>query len=370
MKKPMIYAALAVLAAVALMIVLIVAFGGQEGDTPDKETDAALSTTTTSLPSTTVVTTTTTTTTTTEPTFTITMSFTGDMLLAGYKGSTSYGSLNGYASRYEPTYFLENVRHIFEADDFTMVDLENVLTDRVLTEVPRDYEPAFWFYGPSSNAQILASSSVEGVSLENNHTYDYGAEGYADTIAAVENAGLQYGDCYETFYFEKNGFTVAMICHGLWGEWQAGAIVQRVEEASAHSDYQVVYFHGGEEKIHQQEDWKIRACHQIVDGGADLVIGDHPHVLQPREIYNGVEIVYSLGNFCYGGNNYPENRTVIYQMTLTVDRDNSITNEVSNMIPCYVYTGDINNFQPAIIEDEDIKQRVLDFMDGKRDSPL
>lgn len=368
MKQSTVYILIGILAA-ALGTTLIAVGCHGAASAPDKETSAP-PLITAAPEDTTVVTTTVTTTTTTEPTYTITMSFTGDMLIAGYKGSTSYGSVNGYAARHDPDYFLQNVSHIFQTDDFTMVDLENVLTDRVLTEVPRDYEPAFWFYGPSSNAEILSCAGVDGVSLENNHTYDYGAEGYADTIDAVQKVGLQYGDCYETFYFEKEGFTVAMICHGLWGEWQAGEIVRRVEEASVHSDYQVVYFHGGTEKIHQPEDWKIRACHQIVDGGADLVIGDHPHVLQPREVYNGVEIVYSLGNFCYGGNNYPENRTVIYQMTLTVDREKNVINEASTIIPCYVYTGDINNFQPAIIEDEETRQRVLDFMDWKLDSPL
>ena len=82
-----------------------------------------------------------------------------------------------------------------------------------------------------------------------------------------------------------------------------------LEEANANSDYQVVYCHGGEEKVHAYEDWKQASCHNLVDHGADLVIGSHPHVLQPMETYNGVNIVYSLGNFIFGGNNYPENRT-------------------------------------------------------------
>lgn len=105
-----------------------------------------------------------------------------------------------------------------------------------------------------------------------------------------------------------------------------------------------------------------------MDAGADLVLGNHPHVLQPREIYKDREILYSLGNFCYGGSRYPQNRTLIYQLTLTV-RDGALVSAASELIPCYVYTGKVNNYCPALITDEAQCQRVLDFMDGKLKSP-
>ena len=101
------------------------------------------------------------------------------------------------------------------------------------------------------------------------------------------------------------------------------------------------------------------------------MIGSHPHVLQPREVYNGVDIVYSIGNFCYAGNRYPENRTVIYQMELTINGDLTLQSAQSTILPCYVYTGDANNYQPAVVEDnEDIKNKIMDFMDGKIESPV
>ena len=108
---------------------------------------------------------------------------------------------------------------------------------------------------------------------------------------------------------------------------------------------------------------------KFVDNGADLVIGGHPHVLQPREIYNDVEIVYSLGNFCYGGNRYPENRTIIYQANLDINKTKGTIEFTSNIIPCYVYTGDRNYYQPDIIEDQKEKEKVLNFMEGEKDLP-
>lgn len=132
-----------------------------------------------------------------------------------------------------------------------------------------------------------------------------------------------------------------------------------------------MFFHGGKERIHTPEEWKINATRKLIDNGADLVIGSHPHVLQPREIYKGKEIIYSLGNFCYGGNRNPENRTIIYQMNLTIDtKTYELKKEESNIIPCYVYTTKTNNYQPAPIEDETIKNKVLNFMNGKEDSPV
>ena len=303
--------------------------------------------------------------------FDITLSFAGDMILATNKDTYYKNCFNDYAKSQDPSYFLEKVRHVFEADDFTIVNLENVLSDRALTPVTKDYSPAFWFISQASNVNILSGSGVEGTLIANNHIRDYGQAGYDDTVSAITNSGMLYGDNNKIMYFEKGGYVVAVICHGLWSEAQANSIVNLIKVAEQHSHYQVVMFHGGTEKIHTPEEWKKRAARKLVDNGADLVVGGHPHVLQPREVYNGVEIVYSIGNFCYGGHRQPENRTVIYQMTLTIDKDLKLQASNSNMIPCYVYTGNINNFQPAIIEDSDpIKQRILDFMDGKIGSPV
>lgn len=294
----------------------------------------------------------------------------GDFMLASYKGESGPNSLNGYAKNNDPGYFLENVKPVFEQDDWTIVNLENVLTDNNLKEIYKDYSPAYWYKGPTSNTSIMTSSSVECVSLANNHTGDYGNQGKIDTIKALEEAEIMYGNNDTTFYLEKDGYTVAVICHGLWGEYQADAIIKRIKEAEQYSDFQIVYYHGGTERIHAPEQWKIRASRKLVDNGADLVIGNHPHVIQPMEVYNGVDIVYSMGNFCYGGNRSCENRTILYCLDLEIDENNQVVNKTSEIIPCYVYTEKPSNFKPGIIENEDEKQKVLDFMAWKVDSPI
>lgn len=301
--------------------------------------------------------------------FTIVLSFTGDMLLASLHGQRTAGSFLDYAAKQEPAYFLQNVKPLFDEDDFTVVNLENVLSDRALTPREKDTDPAFWFRGGTRNTDILTSSGVEAVSLANNHTGDYGPGGFKDTVKAVTEAGLRYGDNTTPLYLEKNGFRVAVLCNGLWNEGQASSIVSRLRAAEAESDYQIVFFHGGAEGVHTPEAWKVRASRRLVDAGADLVLGSHPHVLQPREIYKDTEIVYSLGNFCYGGSRSPQNRTLIYRLTLTV-RDGALAGTESELIPCYVHTGQpYNNYCPAPIADEAQRQRVLDFMDGRVSTP-
>ena len=97
-----------------------------------------------------------------------------------------------------------------------------------------------------------------------------------------------------------------------------------------------------------------------------MVIGGHPHVLQPMEEYNGAQIVHSLGNFMFGGQRYPENRTIIYQKILTV-KGGELLSEDYEIIPCYCFGED---WQPAIIEDEGEYNGVISYMHGEAATPF
>lgn len=305
-----------------------------------------------------------------EPT-TITMTFAGNTLLGTYPAITTANSFYGYAAAQTPDYFLSGVKGVFEGDDFTVLTLENVLSDRALKPVEKDYEPAYWYKSPAAYTDILTTSSVEVVSLANNHTEDYGEEGLADTKAALETAGVQWGNRDQTVYLQKDGYVIAVVCGGMWnGTNQPRLLRQRLETASEYSHFQVVVFHGGDDdQSRVPEPWKVKACRSLVEAGADLVIGGHPHKLQPKETYKGVDIIYSLGNFCYGGSVRPENACALYQLELTVE-NGALTAKEGTIIPCYVYTGTRNNFQPVVMADSPEKQAVLDFMKGLRSSPL
>lgn len=298
----------------------------------------------------------------------LTMSFVGDCVLATANGTTNRpGSLNWVADRELPSYFFEKVAHILFNDDITVANCENVFNDSELEPVKKEGE-AFWFKTAVKNAQILAMGGVDVVTLENNHTWDYGKQGFEDTVNAVEVTGVKAGYNNKPVILERNGIRVGIVCCGLWSYSQYSSAVRQVESIAPKTDIQIVYFHGGTEKVHKPDDWKVNAARKIAEAGADLVVGSHPHVLQPMEVYKGVPIVYSLGNFVYGGNRSPENRTIIFQAFFEVDEGNI---KVSyNIIPCYVFTGSTNNWQPDIITDPAEKEKVLEFMHGRREEPF
>ena len=107
-------------------------------------------------------------------------------------------------------------------------------------------------------------------------------------------------------------------------------------------------------------------AHAAVDQGADLVIGHHPHVLQGIEKYNGRNIVYSLGNFCFGGNSYPSDMdTIIFQQTFTFEGGEQKEDDVTNIIPCRISSADgYNNYQPTPAEGEEA-DRILQKLEER-----
>ena len=314
--------------------------------------------------------------TTSDNSFTIKLSFIGDCLCAT-DARTSYANcFEEVADRENPKYFLSKVSHLFLNDDFTIADCENVFSDsenltmRDKGQIANPDIEAYWFKTKSKNANILSVGGIDMVSIENNHIDDYGPQGHRDTQKALDLAGVLWSEDGKIVYYKKNGYKIAIICVSMYNDSAVENIKSYINKASKKSNYQIIYFHGGQEAVHTAETWKKNACHALIDSGADLIIGDHPHVLQPREIYKRKTIIYSMGNFIFGGNRHPENRTIIYQHTLSLDNDQNLTDEKGKIIPCYVYTSDTNNWQPNIIKDKDTKKKVLDFMNGRTDLPL
>lgn len=300
----------------------------------------------------------------------ITISFLGDCMMASYKGQSISGNMNWCLDNKDFSYFFEKAMPFISDDDFTIANCENVFTDTATAEVKKNHNPAYWYRSSSKNAGVFSANSIDVVSLSNNHVNDYGSTGKKDTIKALENGGVLWGNDDNIVFLEKDGITIGVLCVNFWGSYNIDNIVSKIASIKDKTDIQIVYFHGGTERIHSPEQWKINGCHKFIDNGADLVVGSHPHVLQPYEEYNGVSIVYSLGNFCYGGSKSPENRTVILEQTFILDEDNNLLSSSEKLIPFYVYSAETNNWKPAPIENKEEKTAVLDFMYGRKSSPF
>ena len=121
----------------------------------------------------------------------------------------------------------------------------------------------------------------------------------------------------------------------------------------------IASIHWGKEKKYEATDLQVRLAHAIVDAGADLVIGHHSHVVGGIENYKGVQIVYSPGNFCFGGNDHPyDTDAMIYQQTFVMGTD-GIASTSAKIIPISVSSNRVvNNYQPVILTGDDAK-RVL-----------
>ena len=299
----------------------------------------------------------------------ITISFLGDCMLASYKGQVIEGNMNWCLQNYDSSYFFEKAMPYIGNDDFTVTNCECVLSDTSTVEVAKNHSPAYWYRSGSKTASVFKENSIDAVAIANNHIADYGMSGKQDTMRALEDAGVLWGNDDQMVTLEKDGIKIGLILCNFWGSYQQDSIVSRIHELSKTTDIQIVYFHGGEMRIHFPEKWKVNGAHAFVDAGADLVLGAHPHALQPHEEYNGVDIVYSLGNFCYGGSKSPENRTIIYQESFEFE-DGAYVGSQETIIPFYVYTGATNNWQPGPITNEQEKNAVLDFMYGNRTSPF
>lgn len=201
-------------------------------------------------------------------------------------------------------------------------------------------------------AQILVKGNVETASLANNHSRDYGEQSYTDTISALENAGIGTFGYDRIDYREVNGVKVALI-----GTYELAKhldiqdeLKQNIKTAKENGAQLVaVYFHWGTEKETVPDETQIQLGHIAVDEGADLVIGSHPHVIQGYEKYNGRYIVYSLGNFCFGGNPNPSDKDcMIFQQTFTVTGNDVATDDNINVIPCSISSvSNSNNYQPT-----------------------
>ncbi len=288
---------------------------------------------------------------------TITLSFAGDVTLGTYYGQASWNRLDEVAAVNPTSYFFENVVAIFEKDDLTVVNLEGPLT----TDGVR-VDKAFAIKGDPSYAEALVAGSIEAVGLANNHTYDYGQEGYNQTLKHVKAVGVApFG--YQTIgYHTLKGMRVALIGEKAWDASPSTVdrLVKQVQTATQEADLVIVMMHWGVERHFYPETYQRLIAHRLIDEGADLIVGSHPHVIQGIETYKDKQIVYSMGNFCFGANKNPSDKdSFIYQQTFRLTEEGIISPD-SQVIPCSISsTHTHNNYQPTPLEGDE-SERVLE----------
>jgi poly-gamma-glutamate synthesis protein (capsule biosynthesis protein) len=295
----------------------------------------------------------------------ITISAVGDLTFGRNQKQGYESSFDEYYDTYGADYFLQNVKEIFEADDCSIGNCEGTLTDSEDIRTPKEWNHK----GRPEYADIFTDSSIEVVSLGNNHIMDYNEEGVSDTFSALENAGVTYaisgmwGDQYGLYETEK-GIKIGFVSVN---EYYEGTAVYTYLEDGLSSlreqgaDLVFALMHWGGDKTHVIEDDQYTMGRWCIDQGYDLVLGCHPHVLQGIECYNGKYIVYSMGNFCYGGSRNPEDKdSMIFQQTFTfVDGVLQDDSQAIRAIPCRLSsTTSKNDYCPVVLTGDEAAEVI------------
>ncbi|MRR08262.1 MAG: CapA family protein, partial [Deltaproteobacteria bacterium] len=255
---------------------------------------------------------------------TIVLRFAGDCLLAGHY-ETEAGQNGGFA-------FEEF--DLFKTDDVSLVNLECPITTRGTRR-----EKPYTFRMRPSYTRALKEAGIDIVNLANNHVFDYGSEGIFDTFSYLDSIGIRHIGAGRTLLEARRPVVVSLKGRriGFLGYYSGGEApnatdstagvrkrtlasieqdIRLVRERDS-ADYVVVSFHWGDEKAESPDSGQIWFARQTVRAGADAVIGHHTHVLSGIERYRNGVIVYSLGNFVFGGNARHTYDTAIFEIALT-----------------------------------------------------
>ena len=294
----------------------------------------------------------------------ITISAAGDCTFGSDQSSPlSVNFYSVYNREKNNAYFFQKVKKIFAKDDLTLVNLEGTLTTRGIR-----MDKAYAFRGDPSYVNILKEGSVEAVSFANNHCKDYGEISYTDTTNILNSTKIKYSSFEKVSIFKIKGKKIGMIAvNGLSGTDYAKNLIKsgikKLKKKKA--DLMIVSIHAGIEHTSTINDVQTQLAHYAVQQGAHLVLGHHPHTLQGIEKYKGAYIVYSLANFCFGGNTNPSDKdTMIFQQTFTFKENKLKKDNNVRIIPCRVSsTTAINNYQPVPLKGKS-KQKIIQNMNN------
>ncbi|MEJ2054765.1 MAG: CapA family protein [Calditrichaceae bacterium] len=217
----------------------------------------------------------------------------------------------------------------FKQADLSMVNLENPLTKR-----GRPVEKQFNFRALPEYTQILKQAGIDIVTIANNHIYDYSDQGLFDTVDYLDSSGIDHVGAGRSLtaarkpvIYDIKGVKIGFLayyglhkhsdCHPATVD-SAGTALRKlsyinedIKKLKENADFIIVNFHWGMEKENLPGEDQIDFAHRVIDFGADLIVGHHPHVLQGIEIYKDKAIVYSLGNFIFGGNSRKTYQTAV-----------------------------------------------------------
>lgn len=273
-------------------------------------------------------------------------------------------------------YPFQNTAEYFKNDEYTLSNLECTFSD---TRLSHSGDAMFYFLAPTAYVNILKEGGVDFVTHANNHVMDFLDAGLMSTVTALQDNAMPFGIEGQSQIVETpNGLRLGIYTSGndmrpdLKTDEAVAAVTSLKEQGC---DYIICMFHWGSELYYVPNDNQINLAHAVVDAGCDLVYGSHPHCLEPIEKYNDGLILYSVGNWCFGGSTRPSDPdTAIVQVTIKRDLDGTVSTEGFTCIPCCVSSkldaaasmaDNYNDYCPTPYpEDSEAYERVLSKLSG------
>ena len=271
----------------------------------------------------------------------------GDLLLDRY--------IKLYIDRHGADYPFENIKEIFAGNDIVLANLEGSFTD--FAPRPLDPDNTSFTFNPEL-AAMLKQTGFNLVNLANNHVQDFGRDGFAQSQACLKQNSIGYfGDYYNespALVKEINGQKIAFVGYHSLADPATEGVVEKIKQAHEIADYIIVYTHWGAEYQNDFSKSQQAAGREFIDAGADAVLGSHPHVIQPIEVYNNKPIFYSLGNF-------------LFDQIFSFDVRHGLGVKIifaSNEIEYELIPTQMKNFQ-VILPDEAAKTLILQNLSAK-----
>ncbi|MDD4931152.1 MAG: CapA family protein [Candidatus Colwellbacteria bacterium] len=201
------------------------------------------------------------------------------------------------------------------------------------------------------------------LSLANNHMLDFGEEGFRETKVNLSGKGIDFfgdylnrGDNTSTIV-KKNGIKIGFVGYHELSRKGFDNVLMDIRKTDAICDMTIAVPHWGEEYAAEENELQRKEAEQMIDAGADLVIGGHPHVVQPVSSYKGKAIFWSLGNFVFDQYFSAETmKALSVTIEATKERDGKISLRYG-LVPIAIDKAS----QPAVMEREPAKELLADI---------